>query len=70
MQLTTELWIKGGLSLLALFLVIWRHRRPGDLKPDQARQLLGVKPVGALAAYTNGGHCQGDSIVHHWEQIN
>ena len=70
MQLTTELWIKGGLSLLALFLVVWRHKRPGTLKPDQAGQMLGVMAVVALAAYTNFGHFHGVSMVHHWEQFH
>ena len=70
MQLTTELMIKGGLSLLALFLVIWRHKRPGDLKPNQAGQLLGVMAVMALAAYTNFGQFHGASLIHHWEQFH
>jgi hypothetical protein len=70
MQLTTELAIKGGLSLLALFLVIWRHKRPGDLKPNQAGQLLGVMAVMALAAYTNFGQFHGASLIHHWEQFH
>ncbi len=70
MQLTTELWIKGGLSLLALFLVIWRHKRPGDLKGEQAGQLLGVMAVVALAAYTNFGQFHGAGLIHHWEQFH
>ena len=70
MQLTTELWIKGGLSLLALFLVIWRHKRPGDLKSEQAGQLLGVMAIVAIAAYTNFGQFHGGSMIHHWEQFH
>ncbi len=70
MQLTTELMIKGGLSLLALFLVIWRHRRPGQLKSDQAGQLLGVMAVIAVLAYTNFGNFHGAGMVHHWEQFH
>jgi len=70
MQLTTELMVKGGLSLLAVFLVIWRHKRPGDLKPNQAGQLLGVMAVVAIAAYTNFGHFHGGAMVHHWEQFH
>jgi len=70
MQLTTELWIKGGLSLLACFLVIWRHRRPGDLKNEQAGQLLAVMAVVALAAYTNFGQFHGAGMIHHWEQFH
>ncbi len=70
MQLTTELWIKGGLSLLALFLIVWRHKRPGDLKPNQAGQLLGVMAVVALLAYTNFGQFHSGAMVHHWEQFH
>jgi len=70
MQLTTELMIKGGLSLLALLLIIWRHKRPGDLKPRQAGQLLGVMAVAAVLAYTNFGQFHGVSMLHHWEQFH
>jgi hypothetical protein len=70
MELTTELMAKGGLSLLALVLVIWRHKRPGDLKKEQAGQLLGVMAVAALLAYTNFGHFHGRGMVHHWEQFH
>ena len=70
MQLTTELWIKGGLSLLAVFLIIWRHKMPGKLKNDQAGQILGVMAVVAVLAYTNFGHFHGSSMVHHWEQFH
>jgi len=70
MQPTTELIVKGGLSLLALLLLIWRHKRPGDLKPNQAGQLLGVMAVVAVLAYTNFGHFHGVSLVHHWEQFH
>ena len=70
MQLATELWLKGGLSLLAMLLVAWRHLRPGALKKEQAGQLLGVMAVVALAAYTNFGHFHGGGLVHHWEQFH
>ena len=50
MQLTTELWSQGGLCVLALFLVGWRPKRPGTLKPAQAGQMVGVRAVVALAA--------------------
>lgn len=70
MQLTTELWIKGGLSLLALILVIWRHKRPGRLAEHQAGQLLGVMAVVAVLAYTNFGTFHGAGMVHHWEQFH
>ncbi|MCU0304821.1 MAG: hypothetical protein MUC56_12265 [Thermoanaerobaculales bacterium] len=70
MELSTELWVKGGLSLVALLLVIWRHRRPGGLKEHQAGQLLGVMAVVAVVAYTNFGHFHGVSMVHHWEQFH
>ena len=70
MELTTELWIKGGLSLLALALIIWRHKRPGKLKDNQAGQLLGVMAVVAVLAYTNFGQFHGGLLVHHWEQFH
>jgi len=70
MQLTTELMLKGGLSLLAVVLVVWRHRRPGRLKDDEAGQLLGVLAVVAALAYTNFGQFHGASMIHHWEQFH
>ncbi len=70
MQLTTELMLKGGLSLLAVVLIVWRHKRPGDLKPDQAGQLLGVMAVVAALAYTNFGQFHGVGMIHHWEQFH
>jgi len=70
MELATELWVKGGLSLLALVLVVWRHRRPGDLKPDQAGQLLRAMAVAAVIAWTNVGAFHGSGMVHHWEQFH
>jgi hypothetical protein len=70
MDLTTELMAKGGLSLLALALVIWRHTRPGKLGKEQAGQLLGVMAVVAALAYTNFGQFHGASMIHHWEQFH
>ncbi len=70
MQLTTELWVKGGLSLLALVLIVWRHKRPGSLKEDQAGQLLGFMAIIAVAAYTNFGAFHGSGMIHHWEQFH
>jgi hypothetical protein len=70
MQLAIELWIKGGLSLLAVVVVIWRHLRPGELKKEQAGQLLGVMAIVAVTAYTNFGHFHGAGMVHHWEQFH
>ncbi len=70
MQLETELVVKGGLSLLALLLVIWRHRRQRDLRDDQAGQLLGVMAIVAVLAYTNFGQFHGVAMIHHWEQFH
>jgi len=70
MQLTTELWVKGGLSLLAIALIVWRHKRPGALKDEQSGQLLGVMAIVALAAATNFGAFHGSGMVHHWEQFH
>jgi hypothetical protein len=62
--------VKGGLSLLALFLVIWRHKRPGNLEDSKAGQLLGVMAVVAVLAYTNFGQFHGRVGIHHWEQFH
>jgi hypothetical protein len=69
-EIGNELLAKGGLSLLALGLVLWRHLRPGTLKPHQAGQLLGVMAVAAALAYTNFGQFHGIAMVHHWEQFH
>lgn len=70
MELSAELWIKGGLSLLALGLVAFRHLRPGGLKREHAGQLLGIMAVVAVAAYTNFGQFHGVGLIHHWEQFH
>jgi hypothetical protein len=70
MELSAELLVKGGLSLLALVLVVWRHTRPGDLKREQAGQMLGVMAIVAVAAYTNFGQFHGAAMIHHWEQFH
>jgi hypothetical protein len=70
MEITSELLAKGGLSLLALILVVWRHRKRGPLKDDQAGQALGVMAVVALLAYTNFGQFHHGGLIHHWEQLH
>jgi hypothetical protein len=70
MQLTTELWVKGALSLLAVLLIVWRHKRPGSLKENQAGQLLGFMAIIAVVASTNFGAFHGAGMVHHWEQFH
>jgi hypothetical protein len=67
---TTEVLIKGGLSLLALAVVVLRHLRPGKLEPEKAGQLLIVMAVVAVAAYPNFGKLHGRSGIHHWEQFH
>ncbi|MFV2072103.1 MAG: hypothetical protein ACC742_05555 [Thermoanaerobaculales bacterium] len=66
----TEILIKGALSLLALAVVIWRHRPGRRLKPEQAGQLLTAVAVIAACAYPNFGLFHGRSAIHHWEQFH
>jgi hypothetical protein len=67
---TTEILIKGALSLLALVAVLWRHRPGCKLKPQQAGQLLWAVAIVAGLAYTNFGQFHGRSGIHHWEQFH
>jgi len=67
---TTEVLIKGGLSLLAVVVVALRHLRPGKLEPEKAGQLLVMMAVVAVAAYPNFGKLHGRSGIHHWEQFH
>jgi hypothetical protein len=66
----TEILIKGGLSLLALLVVVWRHRWARGLKPEQAGQLLILTALAAAVAYPNFGLLHGRSGIHHWEQFH
>ena len=70
MDVTTEILIKGGLSLLAVVVVALRHLRPGKLEPEKAGQLLVFMAVVAVAAYPNFGRFHGRSGIHHWEQFH
>lgn len=70
MDLRTELAVKGILSLLALLVVLWRWRRPGRLRRDQAGPLLTLTAVVAVAAWFNFGTFHGDWFVHRWEQFH
>ncbi|GAG15894.1 unnamed protein product, partial [marine sediment metagenome] len=70
MDVTTEILIKGGLSLLAVVVVALRHLRPGKLEPEKAGQLLMLMAVVAVAAYPNFGRFHGRSGIHHWEQFH
>jgi hypothetical protein len=70
MLLTTELMVKGVLSLVAIGIIVLRHKRPGDLRDDQAGQALWIMAVVALLAYPNFGGFHGESLVHHWEQFH
>jgi hypothetical protein len=69
-DVTTEILIKGGLSLIALAAVVWRHLRPGTLRPEQAGRLLILIAVVAVLAYPNFGGLHGRSGIHHWEQFH
>jgi hypothetical protein len=66
----TEIWVKGLLCLVALAVVILRHRRPGALSERRAGQLLTAMAVAACAAYYNFGLFHGWTYVHHWETFH
>jgi len=66
----TEILIKGGLSLLALVVVVWRHRWARHLKPEQAGQLLMLTAITAAIAYPNFAQLHGRTGIHHWEQFH
>ncbi|MCK5379667.1 MAG: hypothetical protein KAJ78_09690, partial [Acidobacteria bacterium] len=70
MDVTAEILIKGGLTLLALVAVIFRHRRPGNLASDRAGALLWTLAVVAVLAWPNFGRLHGVSGIHHWEQFH
>ena len=70
MEATTEILVKGGLSILALAAVAWRHRPASPLKPEKAGQLLWLVAIVAALAYTNFGQFHGRSGIHHWEQFH
>jgi len=69
-DITTEILIKGGLTLLALAAVAWRHLRPGALAPDRAGRLLALVAVVAVLAWPNFGRLHGRAGIHHWEQFH
>ncbi len=70
MDPTTEILIKGSLTLIALVVVILRHRRPGRLPPEQAGALLWTIAIVAVVAWPNFGRLHGGSGIHHWEQFH
>jgi len=69
-DVTTEILIKGGLSLAALIVVALRHLRPGKLEAERAGPLLIMMAVVSVMAYTNFGRLHGQSGIHHWEQFH
>ena len=64
------MWIKAGLCLLALVVVLWRQRRGGPLAERRAGQLLGLLAAAAVAAYYNFGLFHGTGYVHYWENFH
>ncbi len=70
MEATTEILVKGGLSVFCLAIVAWRHRPASPLKPEKAGQLLWLAATVAALAYTNFGQFHGRSGIHHWEQFH
>jgi hypothetical protein len=69
-NVTSELWVKGVLSLVALALVVLRWRRPGGLRPKIAGSALQLMAFVAAMAYFNFGGAHGRGYVHHWEQFH
>jgi len=69
-DLRTELLLKGGLSLVALAAVAWRHLRPGTLAPERAGRGLLLMAVLAALAWCNFGALHGRGAIHHWEQFH
>ena len=70
MDVTTEILVKGGLSLCAVVALVWRHRRPGALQSEQAGAMLWTLAVLAVLAWPNFGRLHGASGIHHWEQFH
>ena len=70
MDTRTELTVKLVLSLVAVAVILLRHRRPGRLRPEQAGQLLGLVAVVAVLAWANFGRFHGAGGIHHWEQFH
>jgi hypothetical protein len=66
----TEILVKGALCLLALAVVVWRHRRARNLECEQAGQLLTLMAIAAVLAYPNFGRFHGRAGIHHWEQFH
>jgi len=66
----TEILVKGGLTLLALGAVAWRHLRPGRLPAERAGGLLWTMALVSVLAWTNFGQFHGRAAIHHWEQFH
>jgi hypothetical protein len=67
---TIEIWAKAALALVALAVVLWRHRLGTRLPERRAGQLLGLVAVLAVVAYYNAGVFHGHRFAHHWEQFH
>lgn len=67
---TNEILIKGALTLIALIVVVVRHRRPGILAPEKAGAMLWTVAIIAILAWPNFGRLHGQSGIHHWEQFH
>jgi hypothetical protein len=70
MNIDTEILVKGSLCLVAIIVILWRHLRPGRLKPEQAGQALCLTAAVSAMAYFNFGGFHGAGAIHHWEQFH
>ncbi len=66
----TEILTKGALCLVAIGVVLWRHRRACRLPAARAGSLLALTAATAAAAWFNFGLFHGPGFVHRWEQFH
>lgn len=70
MNSQTEIVVKCLLSLLAVGVLVWSHRRSREYRRDRPGRALVLMAVVAVVAYFNFGQFHGTSAVHHWEQFH
>ncbi len=65
-----EIVTKGVLCLVAVGVILWRHRRSCRLPQKRAGELLGLMAAVSTAAWFNFGLFHGAGFVHYWEQFH